>query len=219
MATGRQWTDPTQCAGFQGTFIARIYRCRKCTALHYLSRRLMPSLVYQALRRYAKPVPSAFPRRAAGLGLTDNGHYPDSGLRHCLFAIGFAEVDVWWMVVGGCRGLGGEKGLSGSDITSFLSSPLSLQRRSWPMYYCAINFSPSSRGCERVGTRCRRYLEGMKLGYFGPLVVIPSLYSQSVLGYCITSPLPSLGALSTPGIGGIKRTARDICVQLVFLPY
>lgn len=59
----------------------------------------------------------------------------------------------------------------------------------------------------------------MKLGYFGLLVVIPSLYSQSVLGPCITSPLPSLGTLSTSGIGGIKRTARNIRLQWVFLPY
>lgn len=117
MATDRQWTHGAQCAGFQGAFIAVIYPCRKCTALHHLSRRLMPSLVYQALRRYAKPVPSAFPHGAAGLGLTDNGHYPDPGLCRCLFAIGFAQVDAWWMVVGGCRGLGGERGLSGSGIT------------------------------------------------------------------------------------------------------
>jgi hypothetical protein len=203
-----QGTDSTQFAGFQRVLIVWIYVVN--VPLFTLPRRLMPSLVYQALRRYTKPVPSAFPHRVAGLGPADNGFYPDSRLRHCLFAIGFADVDVWWMVVGGCRGLGGERGLSGSDITSFFSSP-PLQRRSWTMYYCAINFSPSSRGCEHVGARCRRYLEGLKLGYFGPLVVIPSLHSQSVLGSCITSPLPSLGTLGKPDIGGIKTTTRNIC--------
>lgn len=113
------------CGASKGAHCADI--CRKRTALHYLPRRLMPSLVYQALRRYAKPVPSAFPHRAAGLGLTGNGCYLDSRRRHCLFAIGFAEGDVWWMVVGGCRGLGGEEGCQGLTLRHSSALPCATQ--------------------------------------------------------------------------------------------